>query len=287
MPEHTLLIVDDEPNVLKSLKRLLIDTDYKIITAESGEEGLKAFEKHIIKIVISDYRMPEMNGVDFLSKVKEKSPETIRIILSGYADAIAIVEAINEGQIYKFITKPWNDHELLTTIMRTFEQYDLQRENARLYSELQARNQELQKFTKFLEEKVAERTRDLEIRNRALTVSQNILNLLPVGVLGVDSEGLVVYINDALRSYNSFTNLGVGCNLDSINNDRVIGIIETVFEEQEQIEDFLEIDNNIRMVCIPLPNKNGVIGLFGCLDNKETSDHHADHKEKARSINAG
>ncbi len=67
MPEHTLLIVDDEPNVLKSLKRLLIDTDYKIITAESGEEGLKAFEKHIIEIVISDYRMPEMNGVDFLS----------------------------------------------------------------------------------------------------------------------------------------------------------------------------------------------------------------------------
>ncbi|MCD6161936.1 MAG: response regulator [candidate division Zixibacteria bacterium] len=286
MLKHTLLLVDDEPNVLKSLKRLLIDTDYKIFTADSGEKGLEVFDKKQIHVVISDYRMPEMNGVEFLSKVKEKSPETIRIILSGYADAVAIVDAINEGEIYKFITKPWNDHEFLTTIMRTFEQYDLQHENDRLYSELQIRNQELQKLTKSLEEKVAQRTRDLEIRNRALIVSQNILSLLPVGVLGIDSDGLVVYMNKALKDIVSVNGLCIGSFASDIFDEKVVALMEKVIQEQKPIKDTWNGDSNLRMIWIPLPKQGGVIGLFGYLDVEKAVNHHADNKEEARSINA-
>lgn len=282
MPKHTLLLVDDEPNVLKSLKRLLIDTDYKIITSESGEQALKKFDDNEIHVVISDYRMPGLNGVEFLSKVKEISPETIRIILSGYADVIAIVEAINEGEVYKFITKPWNDQELLTTVLRTFEQYDLQKENIRLDSELRTRNQELQEFTKSLEEKVAQRTRDLEIRNRALIVSQNILNLLPMGVLGVDSEGLVVYMNEAMTSITSFANLSVGSYLSDMANDKIIKLVRNVIEKQKPLKNYLDDDNNTRMILTPLSNQAGVIGLFGCLDDKEYSSYCTEHKDKAR-----
>ena len=118
--KHKILLVDDEPNVLKSLKRLFVETDYEIFTAESGEQGLEVCAKEKIALIISDYRMPRMNGVQFLTKVKEQFPRTIRIILSGYADVTAIVESINDGQVYKFLSKPWNDHDLLTTVQRSF-----------------------------------------------------------------------------------------------------------------------------------------------------------------------
>lgn len=203
---RTMLIVDDEANVLKSVKRLLFDTDYRILTAESGQEGLKAFEKEpSIQLVISDYRMPEMTGVEFLRRVKELYPDTIRIILSGYADVMAIVEAINDGQVYKFIGKPWNDQDLLTTIMRAFEQYGLVQENRRLNDELFQRNQELEEAAGELERKVQQRTKDLEMKNRALTITHNIMDLLPAGVVGIDAEESVVYTN-----YKAMAYLGAG-----------------------------------------------------------------------------
>jgi len=266
MPEHTLLIVDDESNVLKSLRRLLIDFDCNVLTAESGDEGLKIFNEHKIQIVMSDYRMPGMSGVEFLRKIKERSPDTIRIIISGYADAVAIVEAVNEGQVYKFITKPWNDQELLTTIMRAFDQYDLQELNAWLHAELQQRNQELQDLTKSLEEKVAQRTRDLEIRNKALTIAQNILNLLPIGVLGIDSEGMVVYMNDAINQYVSFSNLTIGCNAFEFVDTRFLNLMKSVMEKQSSDCAVFDEKDNTSIMCIPLPEQRGLITIFGYFD---------------------
>ena len=93
---HKVLLVDDEPSILKSLKRLFIDTDYKFFTATSGEQGLELCEKEEFALIITDYRMPQMTGVEFLAKVKEKYPDTIRIVLSGYAD----VEAIHTKPLY-------------------------------------------------------------------------------------------------------------------------------------------------------------------------------------------
>ncbi len=193
-----ILCVDDERNVLKALRRLFMDEDdYDIIIAESGEEGLQALEEEKdIRLGVSDYRMPGMNGVEFLSQVCEKWPETIRIVLSGYADTAAVVEAINLGQIYKFIPKPWNDDELKSAISAALQHQELQRQNNRLNEELQKKNQQLEEINENLEQLVVKRTEALEIRNRVLQISQGVLDVLPVVVFGIDPEQMIVQCND-------------------------------------------------------------------------------------------
>ena len=185
-----ILCVDDERNVLRALERIFLDDDYDIVLAGSGEEGLKVMEESgPFQVVISDYRMPVMNGVEFLKGVYGRWPETVRIVLSGYADAGAIVAAINEGHIYRFIPKPWNDDELRITIQNCLERYFLQKKNRELLDQLGAANQ-------VLEDKVQLRTEQLELRNRALEFSQNLLGNLPVGVVGIDINGMIAYCND-------------------------------------------------------------------------------------------
>ncbi|MDD2271237.1 MAG: response regulator [Desulfuromonadaceae bacterium] len=185
-----ILCVDDERNVLRALERIFLDDDYEIVLAGSGEEGLKVMaESGPFQVVISDYRMPVMNGVEFLKGVYDRWPETVRIVLSGYADASAIVAAINEGHIYRFIPKPWNDDELRITIQNCLERYFLQQKNCELLAQLGATNQ-------VLEDKVQQRTEQLELRNRALEFSQSLLGGLPVGVVGVDINGMIAYCND-------------------------------------------------------------------------------------------
>lgn len=192
-----ILCVDDEKNVLKSLRRLFIDEDqYEILIAESGEEGLNILEEdNEIKLVISDYRMPGMNGVEFLSQVCSRWPHIIRIVLSGYADTAAVVEAINLGQIYKFIPKPWNDEELKTAVHTALQHQDLQIQNTKLADELQQKNQQLKEVNENLEELVARRTEALEDRNHVLQIAQGILDVLPVVVFGIDPEQMIVHCN--------------------------------------------------------------------------------------------
>ncbi len=139
-----LLCVDDERNVLRALERIFMDDDYAILTASSAEEGLLLFaENPDIQVVISDYRMPGMNGVEFLRQVCEKYPDTVRIVLSGYADTAAVVSAINEGQIYKFVSKPWSDEELRQTVAKAVESFAIHHQNQELARELDALKLEL------------------------------------------------------------------------------------------------------------------------------------------------
>lgn len=120
-----ILFVDDEENILNSLVRLFRKEDYEILTATSGAGGLKIAEANNIDLVISDHRMPEMTGVDFLARMKEISPDTMRIMLTGYADLEAAIAAINKGEVYRFISKPWNDEELKLTVRQTLEYRNL------------------------------------------------------------------------------------------------------------------------------------------------------------------
>ncbi|MBU0479469.1 MAG: response regulator [Proteobacteria bacterium] len=191
-----ILCVDDEKNVLKALERLFLDEDYEIITADSGDQGLQVMEaEYPVQVIISDYRMPGMNGVDFLKIVCERWPETVRIVLSGYADTAAVVAAINEGQIYKFIPKPWNDDELKVTIAKAIESFFLVQKNIELTRELQDSNEELKALNENLENMVEERTSEVIFQNKVLARSQTILDSLPVGVLGVAPEGMIVQCN--------------------------------------------------------------------------------------------
>ncbi|KAF0219762.1 MAG: two-component system NtrC family sensor [Geobacteraceae bacterium] len=191
-----IICVDDETNVLKALQRIFLDDDYEILTATSGDEGLEILKRtDPVQIVISDYRMPGLNGVDFLKEVYRHWPETVRIVLSGYADTAAVVSAINEGHIYKFIPKPWNDDELKVTVANAIERYFLHKKNLQLMENLAETNEELQVMNETLETLVSERTSELTFQNRALTYSQNILDSLPVAVVGLDTNGQVVQCN--------------------------------------------------------------------------------------------
>lgn len=128
----TLLLVDDEEFILNSLVRLFRNEDYEIFTATSGAEALTVMEDNDISLVISDHMMPEMDGIEFLSRAKEVSPDTVRIMLTGYADLGAAIEAINKGEVYRFITKPWNDNELKVTVKQSLEYRDLMLTNRSL-----------------------------------------------------------------------------------------------------------------------------------------------------------
>ncbi|MBX2861627.1 MAG: response regulator [Vampirovibrio sp.] len=110
--QPTILCVDDEPNILSALKRVLRKEGYTVLTATSGREGLALLEEHAVQLVISDQRMPEMTGAEFLKEVKDRWPQTTRVILSGYAEAEAILDAVNNGAIFKFLVKPWQDQDL-------------------------------------------------------------------------------------------------------------------------------------------------------------------------------
>ncbi|MBI4791996.1 MAG: response regulator [Deltaproteobacteria bacterium] len=191
-----ILCVDDEVNILRALRRLLLDEDYEILIANSGEEALELLEKEYpVHLILSDYRMPGMNGVDFLKRVCERWPKIIRIVLSGYADTASIVSAINEGQIYKFIPKPWNDDELKVTIAKAFEVYFLNRQNEILSDELRQTNEELSTINQNLEQMVRERSADILLQNKALRFAQNVLHFLPAAVLGIDLEGMIALSN--------------------------------------------------------------------------------------------
>ncbi len=130
--EGHVLIVDDEKNILEALKRALSDEPFEVVTATSGSEGLALLEAHPVKVVISDQRMPGMSGSDFLQLVRNRFPETVRIMLTGHASLDAAMRAVNYGDIYRFFTKPWNDLELIQTIRAAVEKYDTEAENRRL-----------------------------------------------------------------------------------------------------------------------------------------------------------
>jgi two-component system, probable response regulator PhcQ len=134
--EETLLIVDDEQSVISALVRSLDDEGYEISTANSGDEGLKLLKSQRFKVVISDERMPGMSGSEFLAAVREKQPETVRIMLTGHASLESTMAAVNSGEIYRFFIKPWNDHELLLAIRSAMEKYNLEAENRRLLSKI-------------------------------------------------------------------------------------------------------------------------------------------------------
>lgn len=186
---YSILLVDDEQNILSSLKRLFRKEPYKVTLANSAEEGIKKLkEKEKFQLIISDYRMPGKTGVEFLKEAKDICPNSIRIILSGYADIGAILSAINEGEVYKFLTKPWDDDDLKITIRRALEQFELANENKYLAKELKELNRDL-------EAKVEKRTKELEFRNRALLQTQEIMEELPFAVIGIDNTEVLTLIN--------------------------------------------------------------------------------------------
>ncbi len=169
----TLLCVDDEPNILSSLRRLFRGQGYRVLTAESGAAGLTVLEQEPVDIVISDMRMPEMDGAQFLEKVRERWPESIRLLLTGYSDISAILAAINRGEIYRYITKPWDDNDILLVVRHAIERRQLEREKDRLEKLTLQQNDELRVLNHSLEAKVEARTIALKKSHDAMVAAND------------------------------------------------------------------------------------------------------------------
>ena len=128
-PQPTILLVDDEPSMLSALKRALRSDGYRILTANNGRDGLEVLAINDVQVILSDQRMPEMSGTEFLERVRGLYPDTIRIVLSGYTDLQTITDAINRGAIYKFLTKPWDSDLLREHIHEAFRHHELERQS--------------------------------------------------------------------------------------------------------------------------------------------------------------
>ncbi|MBZ0157351.1 MAG: response regulator [Alphaproteobacteria bacterium] len=165
---NKVLFVDDEENVLRSLRRMFVDEDIEILTAVSGREGLALLKENEVAVIVSDQRMPEMSGFEFLEKSMRIAPDAVRIVLTGYADVSAAISAINKGGVYRYLTKPWNDNEFVITILNSIERYSLVKENKRLTALTRQQNEELKQWSAKLEKYVQKQALDLKKQNAEL-----------------------------------------------------------------------------------------------------------------------
>jgi DNA-binding response OmpR family regulator len=186
--KHRILLVDDEKAILTSLKRLLRNEPYEVVTASNAEEALRILEQAPAELIISDQLMPNKTGLELLREIRRRWPDTIRIILSGYTQVNTIIAAINEGAVYKFLAKPWNDEELKLHIRRAIEQHSLEKENCRMADEIIAQNRKLIELNKRLNQEATD-------ANYGLSFAQELLESLDLGVIGVDDSGMIVWTN--------------------------------------------------------------------------------------------
>lgn len=156
-PRHTILVVDDEDGNLRAM-RAMLDPVYRVLEANDGRQALELLEKlepeQAPSVILSDQRMPRMTGVELFERIRERLPDTIRIIITGFVDVNAVVDSINRAGIYKFVVKPFDREELLLTVQRAIEAFELRRQ--------------IEEHVQQLEQKVRERTRELEAKNQAL-----------------------------------------------------------------------------------------------------------------------
>jgi len=171
MADQTVLFVDDEVNILKAVQRLLRNENWNVITASRGAEALELIDRHPAQVVVTDQRMPEMSGVDLLSAIRQRKPDVVRMMLTGYTEMNVAVEAINRGEIYRLITKPWNDEELKATLRQAFDHFSLKNEIKRLNQVTREQNLKLQDMNRTLEGKVRERTKQLAEKHQELRIA--------------------------------------------------------------------------------------------------------------------
>jgi PAS domain S-box-containing protein len=193
-----VLIIDDEVEVLESLRRQL-NREFEVITANSGEAALALLKSELFDVIISDQRMPNISGTELLDHARSLNPDTVRILLTGYSDQQALIEAVNRAGIDGYMTKPWDLVEIRTTVRDAVEASRLRTDKRRLLLQLQTANAEL-------EQRVYDRTRELEeslstIRNAERQARESerrfrvLANGVPVGILRCDAEGRVEYAN--------------------------------------------------------------------------------------------
>lgn len=185
-----IMLVDDELPVLHALQRFFRRHGYEVTTCQSGQEAIALLEKTApYNLIISDYRMPGMNGVEFLGIIKNRWPETVRMVLSGFADSSTIIAATNEGNIYKFIPKPWDESFLIASVRQAL---DLNANNIRRAEQARILDKAIMHLSSL--------ESDLLVNQSQVVASYHtLIDQMPVGVIGVDKTGEVVSMNELAR----------------------------------------------------------------------------------------
>ncbi len=218
-PRRTLLLVDDEGNIVNALKRLLRSHDFRILTANSGQAGLDVLAENPVDVIISDQRMPGMTGVEFLGKAKDLYPDTVRIVLSGYTELHSVTDAVNQGAIYKFLTKPWDDEQLIEHIEEAFRRKGMADENRRLNLEVLTANQELAQANRRLEELLQQQQQQIIRDEVSLDIVREALQQVPLAVIGVDDSDTIVFANDEAQALFENTPSILGCDVNQLMPD--------------------------------------------------------------------
>jgi len=255
-----ILIVDDEENILKALKRLLRAEPYEIYTASTPEESIAMCSEQSFDVILSDYRMPSMNGTDMFRLIQDKLPDSIKIIISGYTDMDIILDALNQEYVDKYILKPWNEENLKIEIEKSLAHLNLIKCNHKLQQEIVHQNKKLKKVNEKLEELVAKRTRTLNIKNQALMISQSVLNKIPLPIIGVDGTMMVVLVNNAAEVRFPYIVIGEKWPVSDM-----ISIMQSTIEENQikVIENSEFTDGIVKIIFTPMGNlRNGVILTF-------------------------
>jgi response regulator RpfG family c-di-GMP phosphodiesterase len=226
---NTILLVDDEKSILNSLKRLLRKEEYKVLTASSGKKGLDILRDNNVQVVISDQRMPEMSGTEFLSKVKKESPDIIRIILSGYTDVDVVIDTINQGSIYKFFHKPWNDQSLILEIRQAFEYYKLIQDNTRL-----------------------------SFQNKALLLYHAVLDNISLPVVGINTKKTIaIYNSKASNMQLDHIAIQIGSKITDAFPEKIATLVDKCFKNKksETIEYLSDSKEAYHITCTPFAGR--------------------------------
>lgn len=187
----TVLIVDDLPEMTKFFRELLLLPGYNVLTAESGKEALLILETHQVQIIISDQEMPGMNGIELLNKIRELYPEIVRIIFSGYSDLPSVMDAINQGEIYRYLTKPLNNQEILFTANEGFEYFEKQKQLFALMEASQKQQSELKTLHQNLE-------RIVEQRSISSKLAKQILESCSMPVIAIATSNEILFVNKSM-----------------------------------------------------------------------------------------
>ena len=279
MYEHFILLVDDEQSIIRSLQRLFRKEKYQVLTASSGQEGLdilSTFDKPL-SLIISDQRMPEMTGAQFLEKARVLTPDTNRFLLTGYSDVKDILDAVNKGEIHRYLTKPWNDDDLLFQVRNALEAYELKAENRRLNALTAQQNEALTELNQNLEKKIQERTLEILLKSHALEEANTSLERSFVDTIRLLSSTIET-LNPRFGSYlNSVAQLakriGQGLGLNKQEQDQIeiaglfhdiglLGLPQTLL--QKDVDDMVESE-------LKLFKQHPIIGQI-CLQPVEKMD---------------
>ncbi|WP_457335820.1 EAL domain-containing protein [Rhizobacter sp. P5_C2] len=214
--KRTLLLVDDEENIVSSLRRLFRRDGYNIVTAHSGAEGLQRLAEVNVDVIVSDQRMPGMTGVEFLRRAKELYPDTVRMVLSGYTELQSITDAVNEGAIYKFLTKPWDDERLRVHVAEAFRQKDMADENRRLAREVHSANHELALVNERLEGLLTRQREQTSLEECRAANARSVLENVPTPIVGVDADGMIAFVNRDAQMLLSDAGALIGCDADEV-----------------------------------------------------------------------